>query len=65
MKLLLRILLPNTIPFIKQILDAKNAKVELEKEYKNILNFINKESRTLGIIRNGSLDTHGKTIFEK
>lgn len=44
---------------------AKNAKVELKKEYKNILNFINKESRALGIIRNGGLDTHGTTIFEK
>lgn len=43
----------------------KNAKVELKRDYKNVLKFINSEAKKQGICRVGNLDTHGKSIFRK
>lgn len=42
-----------------------NAQIDLGNEYTKLLDFINNESRKLGIIRDGSLDTHGLTILGK
>ena len=44
---------------------ATTTKEHLGSEYESYLKFINQEARNLGILRTGSTDTHGKSIFKK